>query len=191
MTLATTTKAYLLGTSTTPTSTAQAVTALADTGVYLDTTAGKLTATSFAGNGATLTSLNASNLGSGTVPAARLPAASTSTQGAMSAADKTKLNALVQSIELGTMTIASSGWTAGTWNSSISSAGFESSGGSCYYATVTVSGAADGDRFVCTGTAGNRTAIYAIPVSGAIRFETAVKPTTSVIIQGYIRKESA
>ena len=75
-TLATTTKAYVLGTSTTPTSTAQAVTTVADTGVYLDTTAGKLTATSFAGSGASLTSLNGSNISSGTVPAARLPAMS-------------------------------------------------------------------------------------------------------------------
>ena len=49
VTLGTTTKAYLLGTSTTPTSTATAVTAISDTGVYLDTTAGKLTATTFAG----------------------------------------------------------------------------------------------------------------------------------------------
>ena len=73
VTLATTTKAYLLGTSTTPTSTAAAVTALSDTGVYLDTTAGKLTATSFAGSGAGLTSLNGSNISSGTVPVARLP----------------------------------------------------------------------------------------------------------------------
>ncbi len=48
-TLATTTKAYLLGTSTTPTSTAAAVTAVSDTGVYLDTTAGQLTATTFKG----------------------------------------------------------------------------------------------------------------------------------------------
>jgi hypothetical protein len=45
VTLATTTKAYLLGTSTTPTSTAQAVTSVADTGVYLDTTTGGLCAT--------------------------------------------------------------------------------------------------------------------------------------------------
>lgn len=45
VTLATTTKAYLLGTSTTPTTTAQAVTSVADTGVYLDTTAGGLCAT--------------------------------------------------------------------------------------------------------------------------------------------------
>lgn len=49
VTLGTTTKAYLLGTSTTPTSTATGVTAISDTGVYLDTTAGKLTATTFNG----------------------------------------------------------------------------------------------------------------------------------------------
>lgn len=72
VTLATTTKAYLLGTSTAPTTTATGVSAVADTGVYLDTTAGKLTATSFSGSGAGLTSLNASNVSSGTLPAARL-----------------------------------------------------------------------------------------------------------------------
>lgn len=72
VTLATTTKAYLLGVSTAPTSTAKALTAISDTGVYLDTTAGKLTATSFAGSGASLTSLNASNISSGTLAAARL-----------------------------------------------------------------------------------------------------------------------
>lgn len=52
VTLGTTTKAYLLGTSTTPTSTAAGSTAIADTGVYLDTTAGDLHATTF--NGYTL-----------------------------------------------------------------------------------------------------------------------------------------
>lgn len=46
VTLATTTKAYILGTSTTPTATATAVTSVADTGVYLGTTAGLLCATS-------------------------------------------------------------------------------------------------------------------------------------------------
>ena len=60
-TLATTTKAYLLGTSTTPTSTAAAVTTVSDTGVYLDTTAGQLTATTFkgalSGNATTATTL--------------------------------------------------------------------------------------------------------------------------------------
>ena len=81
VTLGTTTKAYLLGTSTTPASTAAATAAIADTGVYLDTTAGKLTAGSFAGSGASLTGLNASNLSSGTVPAARIPAATTSALG--------------------------------------------------------------------------------------------------------------
>ena len=54
MTLGTTTKAYLLASATAPTSTAQAVSAIADTGVYLDTTAGRLCATSFVENGTTL-----------------------------------------------------------------------------------------------------------------------------------------
>ena len=49
VTLGTTTKAYLLGTSTTPTSSAQGVTSIADTGVYLGTTAGELVATKFTG----------------------------------------------------------------------------------------------------------------------------------------------
>ena len=44
VTLGTTTKAYLLGTSTTPTSTAAMTETIADTGVYLDTEAGELTA---------------------------------------------------------------------------------------------------------------------------------------------------
>ena len=55
VTLATTTKAYLLGVSTVPTATAQALESVSDTGVYLDTTAGRLTATSFAGNGQNIT----------------------------------------------------------------------------------------------------------------------------------------
>lgn len=56
VTLGTTTKAFLLGTSTTPTSTAQAVTSIADTGVYLGTTAGSLYATTFYENGTALSS---------------------------------------------------------------------------------------------------------------------------------------
>ena len=44
-TLATTSQAYLLGTTTTPTSSAKAVTSVADTGVYLGTKAGELVAT--------------------------------------------------------------------------------------------------------------------------------------------------
>lgn len=47
VTLGTTTKAYILGTSTTPTSTANGVTSISDTGVYLDTTAGRLRATTY------------------------------------------------------------------------------------------------------------------------------------------------
>ena len=48
VTLNTTSKAYLLATTSTPTSTASGRSAVADTGVYLDTTAGMLTATSLA-----------------------------------------------------------------------------------------------------------------------------------------------
>lgn len=92
--LDTTTKAYLLATTTAPVSGQSAQhTAVADTGVYLDTSGGKLTATSFNGNGTNLTGLNASNLGTGTVPAARLPLASSSANGAMSKEDKAKLDA--------------------------------------------------------------------------------------------------
>jgi hypothetical protein len=85
VTLGKTTKAYLLGTTTTPTSTEAATKAIADTGVYLDTTAGRLTATSFSGSGAALTSLNASNLSSGTVGTARLPVATSSAVGVVKA----------------------------------------------------------------------------------------------------------
>ena len=65
----------------------------ADNVPTINPSTGKLTAASFSGSGASLTSLNASNLSSGTVPAARLPDASTSAKGAMSAADKAKLDA--------------------------------------------------------------------------------------------------
>lgn len=72
MTARGTTKAYLLATSTSPTTTAQGVTALAETGVYLDTTAGKLVATTFqgalSGNAATASKLGTSTVGSATKP---------------------------------------------------------------------------------------------------------------------------
>lgn len=45
-----TTKAYLLGTTTSPTNSTQAITSVAETGVYFDTTAATLTATTFKGN---------------------------------------------------------------------------------------------------------------------------------------------
>ena len=87
-----TTKAYLLGTTEEPTRTSQSTTAIADTGVYLDTEAGSLTATNFYGGGANLENLKADKITSGTLAAARLPDASSSSKGAMSAADKTKLD---------------------------------------------------------------------------------------------------
>lgn len=97
VTLGTTSKAYLLGVTTTPTATAQALTTISDTGVYLDTTAGKLTATSvsatFSGNGSNITNINGSNIASGTVAAARLPVVSTTANGIMTKEDKSKLDA--------------------------------------------------------------------------------------------------
>lgn len=65
VTLATTTKAYLLGTSTTPTGTAQAVTSVGDTGVFLTTTAGRLQAGTYAitsGNYAHILKAGSTNL---------------------------------------------------------------------------------------------------------------------------------
>ena len=56
VTLGKTTQAYLLGTTTTPTTSAQAVTSIADTGVYLGSTAGSLYATTFYENGTALSS---------------------------------------------------------------------------------------------------------------------------------------
>lgn len=50
VTLGTKTKAYLLATSTAPTSTAAGVTAISDTGVYLGTAAGELVASKFTGD---------------------------------------------------------------------------------------------------------------------------------------------
>lgn len=69
-TLATTTKAYLLGTSTAPTSTSTAVSTVGDTGVYLTTTAGQLQVTGGLISGSTVISDTAvtDNLGTSTVP---------------------------------------------------------------------------------------------------------------------------
>ena len=104
VTLATTTKAYLLGVSTTPTSTATALTAVSDTGVYLDTTAGKLTATSFSGSGASLTSLNASNISSGTISSARLPTVPATKGGTGKTTLTDSANALINALGTGTST---------------------------------------------------------------------------------------
>lgn len=104
VTLAKTTKAYLLGVSTTPTSTATALTAVSDTGVYLDTTAGKLTATTFAGSGSSLTSLNASNISSGTLSSDRLPTVPATKGGTGKTTLKDSANALINVLGTGTST---------------------------------------------------------------------------------------
>lgn len=62
--------------------------------VSIQPSTGTLRATAFKGSGASLTSLNASNISSGTIAAARLPAATTSAQGAMTADMVTKLNGI-------------------------------------------------------------------------------------------------
>ena len=59
VTLNTTTRAYLLGTTTTPTGTASAVTSIADTGVYLDTSAGSLHASSISATSVSATGVSA------------------------------------------------------------------------------------------------------------------------------------
>lgn len=68
-TLATTTKAYVTGTTSATTNTG---TQIFDTGVYLDTTAGQLVATTFkgalSGNASTATALTSKNIGTTTVP---------------------------------------------------------------------------------------------------------------------------
>lgn len=67
---ANTTKFYLTGT---PTNESGIPTAeYFDTGVYVSATSGQLVASSFSGSGASLTGLNASNISSGTLAAARL-----------------------------------------------------------------------------------------------------------------------
>ena len=56
--------------------------------------AGTVTAAGFAGDGSQITALNAASLASGTVPVARLPLVTTSAAGAMTGADKTKLDGI-------------------------------------------------------------------------------------------------
>ena len=95
-TLATTTKAYLLGTSTTPTSTAAAVTTVSDTGVYLDTTAGQLTATTFkgAGNFSSLAMSGSITLNNNNVIRSKTPADYTNTNSSTTVAAGTVVNLL-------------------------------------------------------------------------------------------------
>lgn len=59
---------------------------------------------------------NASNISSGTLPAARLPAATTSAQGAMSAADKVKLNGIATGAQVNPTIATQAQAEAGTDN---------------------------------------------------------------------------
>lgn len=67
----------------------------------------------FSGNGSGLSSLNASNISSGTIGAARLPAATTSAQGAMTAAMVTKLNGIAEGANKYSLPLAASGTRGG------------------------------------------------------------------------------
>lgn len=104
-TIATAGKVSNSATTATSANTASAIVARDASGNF---SAGTITAT-FSGNGASLTSLNASNLGSGTVPDARFPA----TLPAISGANLTNLNAS----NLSTGTVATARLGTGTANS--------------------------------------------------------------------------
>jgi hypothetical protein len=77
------------------------------TNITMTPSTGTITATAFSGSGASLTSLNASNISSGTIAAARLPAATTSALGAvkvgtgLSVSSGTISNSGVRSISTG------------------------------------------------------------------------------------------
>lgn len=81
--------------------------------VSVQPSTGTLRATAFKGSGASLTSLNASNISSGTIAAARLPAATTSAQGAMTADMVTKLNGIAEGANKYTLPTASSSTLGG------------------------------------------------------------------------------
>lgn len=81
--------------------------------VSIQPSTGTLRATAFKGSGASLTSLNASNISSGTIAAARLPAATTSAQGAMTVDMVTKLNGIETGANKYTLPTASSSTLGG------------------------------------------------------------------------------
>ena len=100
---------------------------------------GIITATSFNGNGASLTSLNASNLGSGTIPDARFPA----TLPAVSGANLTGIAPFVAgTLMLFQQTSAPTGWTKQTTHNDKALrvvTGAASSGGTTAFSSVMTS----------------------------------------------------
>ena len=107
VTLGTTTKAYLLGTSTIPTATAQAVESIADTGVYLGSTAGSLYATSLYGD-VTFTSF-----GNGIADASRYVFFKDNSVNKLVKSENFKYNPSTNILSVGSITGTSSGWTNG------------------------------------------------------------------------------
>lgn len=104
-----TSKAYLLASTTSPTSSAQAVTSVAETGVYLDTTAGKLVATSFAGDGSALTNISGAAIswGSVIIPYANMPTGTTAST--VAAGDHTHTTTIAISTGTNQITLAHGG----------------------------------------------------------------------------------
>ena len=105
VTLGTTTKAYLLGTSTIPTSTAQAVESIADTGVYLGATAGSLYATSLYGD-VTFTSF-----GNGTADASRYVFFKDNSVNKLVKSENFKYNPSTNILTVGSISGTASAWT--------------------------------------------------------------------------------
>lgn len=103
-----TTKAYLLGTTTSPTSSAQAVESVAETGVYFDTTAATLVATTFkgdltgtaSGNLTSNSTLNAAKL-SGAIPSAVTATTQTTGDDSTKIATTAFVNASIASAQVG------------------------------------------------------------------------------------------
>lgn len=142
---------------------------------------GTVTATTFAGSGASLTSLNASNLSSGTVPDARFP----TTLPAASGANLTSLNAsnlssgTVDTARLGSGTADSTTFLRGdgTWQAPAS--GVTGSGAAGYVAYWSSAGALsyDNGKFYWDAT-NNRLGIgtmppgYSLDVAGTIHSST-------------------
>ncbi len=109
------------------------------TGVTIFGNTGIISATEFRGNGANLTSVNASNLGSGTIPDARFPA----TLPAVSGANLTGIQPFVSgTLMLFQQTAAPTGWTKQTTHNDKALrvvSGSASSGGTTAFSSVMTS----------------------------------------------------